>query len=378
MVEGITVENLFATDVSGEAEGGRGKGKEVDEVPLCGRCAEEIQRERKSVGEEHLIPLALARMDRFDGGLSRRRWEAQRDAESVALSCPLQHEHAEDLQEPDRPLSPIYVDMHDPIGGSAFEGRPTKPIPRWMQYLPSARRDQDEPRPASILDTHFSRLGSDTASLDDGDALPPLPSHSIPVTPPPVPPHNVALARTAVATYMPVKMSRPFTFIAEEPAQRPSSARLPGLGKHVRFDGLPHIGAEKRPSESAEYLERYSVGRPVEVRSGTVAIPSGLEGRPKSAAPPLSRRAGVWPPPPPFQRNVPRDALNYGSVSQPARDESGSSARTMDYRAREGCEQYSASPGSSACGEEGGVRRARARPMGTTFQDQLKRVFGFN
>lgn len=369
VVEGKTVGELFAGHNNVHVDGGKGMGKEIDQVPLCRRCVEEMQTERERLSEERLVPLALARIDRFDGGLSRRRWEAQQDAETAVPSYPRQHGIG-DPEDARRAPSPIYVDIHDPIGGPAFKRRPTKPIPEWMQYLPSARRDQDEPRAPSLLDSHFTSNGADTFSSDDDDddtTPPPVPPHRIPVVaPPPVPPHTInKFDKATVPTYTPVKMSRPFTLITEEPVQRPSSARMLGAGagaKHVRFDGVSsHAG----PSTSAEYLERYSVGRPEDVKSGlTVGVLSGVEGSCSS------RGDGLWSPP----------ALR--------RECGGSSAATTRMiRAGgvggcngtgTGAREYSASPGSSLYGVEGVGGGKRSRALGMTFQDQLKRVFGFN
>lgn len=368
-MKGMAVEELYG---KGKAGSGTGKGKEVDTVPLCRRCADEIDGEKGCLGgEDHLVSLALARVDRFDGGLSRRRWEAvQRDADADAVApsySRLQHD-PDGPEDPDetcrrRPLSPIYVDLRDPIGGPAFKRSPTKPIPRWMQYLPSARREQDEQRPASLLDEHFPSRGADTADSDEVNA------------PPPVPPHTT-LSSTTVPSYMPTQISRPFTLTMKDPAQQPSSARIPGPVKHVRFDGsLP--GGEKTSSESSEHSERYSVGRLVDVRSENAAIPSCLDGRMADVASPVTRQAGVCSPP--LAGDVPDHGPDhgpdYGSASGP-RIESGSSARQVCYHARRGgCEEYLTSPGSSADGEEGEARTSK--PLGMTFQDQLKRVFGF-
>ncbi len=55
--------------------------------------------------------------------------------------------------------SAIYVSISDPLGEPAFKPSPTKPIPKWMQLLPSHWPDRipwDE-RPTSVLDDHFPR-----------------------------------------------------------------------------------------------------------------------------------------------------------------------------------------------------------------------------
>ncbi|KAJ4420962.1 hypothetical protein N0V82_004004 [Gnomoniopsis sp. IMI 355080] len=328
----------------------------------------------ESLSEEHLIPLALARVDRFDGGLSRRRWEARREAETAASVHSRLHD-TKNQEDTRRAPSPIYVNIHDPLGRPAFERSPTKPIPKWMQHLPSMRVEPDEPRPFSVLDRHFSPRGSNTAAPDHQTTPPPVPSHnSPPDAPPPVPPHKKQ-CKTIAPTYMPDQMSCPFTLIAEEPVQRPSSSRGSGAGgKHVRFGGIS--AAHAGPSASAEYLERYSVGRPGHVKSGlAVAVPTGPENR--------SLPAKVWTPPSSRRVGSPHRTLGDGSVASGTWEESAPSSMGMkvDHRTRgigsghRG--EYSASVGSSVHSEEGVVGR-RSRPLGMTFQDQLKKVFGFN
>lgn len=402
VVEGVKVEELFgsddAQDGSAETESGslgRFKGREVDDIPLCAKCVKEISRDK--LDDEHLIPMALGRVDRFDGGLSRRRWEARQTADPPATAVP-SHPLEDTTDDIARPHSPIYVSIRNPMGGPSFKASATKPIPKWMQYLPSQRhpaQDQSEPRPASILDSHFSPGGSGTVGSEedveaDSQAPPPVPPHSVPVSPP-VPPHTMPIRpRSTVPTYTPVQMSRPFTLITEEPVQRPSSTRTAGgratPGKQVRFTNIPNAHGPtiesreagdraKRPSESAEYLERYHVRSPVDTRSSTVHIPSNLDGR---AAGSLSPFRGRHVTPHYGSTYMP----SYGSMSAASaasciREESGSSARTADHahHGRGGYEAYSQSPGSSVQGGEGSAD-GRRRP--TTFQDQLKRVFGFN
>ena len=91
-MQGLTVKELFGVHVDnveavegdqtglgvGErkfvAHAQQNKGKEVDQVPLCVNCMVEV--EVGELDEETLIEKGLSRVDRTDGGLSRRRWEA--------------------------------------------------------------------------------------------------------------------------------------------------------------------------------------------------------------------------------------------------------------------------------------------------------------
>lgn len=367
IMEGKTVGKLFAGEDDMQSEGGRGKGKEIEQVPLCRGCVNEVQAGGESLTEEHLIPLALERVDRFDGGLSRRRWEAHQNRYSSVPSHPL----PPIPQNPDGPeaicrtSSPIYVDIHDPLGSPAFERSPTKPIPKWMQYLPSARKALNEPRPSSILDIHFSRQDFETAVSTDDTIPPPVPPHRIPAgTHPPVPPH-IPSVNTTVPDYMPIQMSRPFTFITEEPVQRPSGAKGPGVagGKHVRFDGATACAI---PSASAEYLERYSIGKSLDATSKASREAPTC---PEKKSQPLRAQCHTYG----CDSVVPGTSREIG-LSSMARTVENRAPATLD--GAYGTGDCSASLESHTAREECWAGK-KGRPLGLTFQDQLKRVFGF-
>ncbi|ROV89534.1 hypothetical protein VSDG_08537 [Cytospora chrysosperma] len=363
VARGVTVGELFADGDDGGDGADGSKGREVDEVPLCGKCAGEVARDR--AGDEQLVPMALGRIDRFDGGLSRRRWEAgmgrppQRQAAAVegedargaraghrsaeeaagtrggraqgAATGPRDHHHQrfetstttsacppDRAEQPDRcrAASPVYVSMHDPVGEPSFRPSRTKPIPKWMQQLPSQRqcaRDRID-RPSSIVDDYFSPpepSSTDTDSDMEAGTRGPTPTQTPPPPPPPppppVPPHTVPVRAAAPATrvihptpptgpdpsstrgnsasgrdvpdpassttapqardstFSPFQMSRPFTLIAEEPAQRPSSklgaGRLPP-SRHVRFISPPQASSPSSASSSAASGQRHGSGRP--------------------------------------------------------------------------------------------------------------------
>ncbi|KAI1502699.1 hypothetical protein F5X99DRAFT_407775 [Biscogniauxia marginata] len=176
-----------------------GKGREIQEIPMCGNCV--ISCEIDSLDRNAVAQKALRRVDRVDGGLSRKRWERQghgtvsRKATGAIKRVPGKISRAvEGLsthhQQPQVPShghsyhsrltgdgtlsvqaesdesslhcvvpldSTIYVSIFDPIDEPAFRPSPTKPIPRWMQMLPGQRSQyrRQQPRPHSILDVHF-------------------------------------------------------------------------------------------------------------------------------------------------------------------------------------------------------------------------------
>lgn len=277
IVEGSTLSEIFDERLREkekeevEHDGGR-SAKEIDEIPLCSSCAEEVGRDRCSqTGEEakstvshELTSMALERVDKFDGGLSRRRWEARQRHEqpqphgACGSNTPAHHDAEDEARSP----SPIYVSSRDPLGEESFRRSSTKPIPEWMRNLPSQRQypeDVRSSRPTSLLDSYFEPPESTIVGLhreiEEKSASPsPVPSHVVPTGQP-------------LQTYIPTHMSRPFTLIKEEPVQRPSSSKA--ADKHVHFTSSPLLAQgylrdnhrHEMPSESSEFLERYNVQR---------------------------------------------------------------------------------------------------------------------
>lgn len=388
MVEGVKVEDLFE-DNGADAN----KAKEVDDIPLCAKCVVEVVGDGKAGDhEEHLIPMALDRVEQFDGGLSKRRWEA---SHAGAATCGVTSQPPQ--QYVGRAPSPIYVSMHDPLEGPAFRRSPAKPIPSWMQYLPNQRQDKPiemEPRPASILDDHFSPSDSSIADSDAEDLLsPPVFPHKVPVRPTP-------------PTYAPVQMSRPFTLIAEEPVQRPSSrlrpSRLPP-SKHVHFhngdswptdDGVLGSAAKmKSASESSEFLERYHQGHPptVDSSSGTLGRSPSPWSRPRPAGTCSSSyktRSSA------AAETDPKHSSAFASTGTGTGTGNGQKEGRASHH-EYSCHTYT--PGGAlftgggdgvsddfvgGCGgAAAGIGKhawpSSGRPVTVTFQDQLKRMFGF-
>lgn len=63
---------LFDDDEDCE-NGGRDRGREVYEVPLCANC--QVEAELDEVGNEAVVKRGLRRVERLDGGVTRKRWE---------------------------------------------------------------------------------------------------------------------------------------------------------------------------------------------------------------------------------------------------------------------------------------------------------------
>lgn len=436
------MEDLFEGNASGEqgqsTEWGKNKGREIDQIPLCAPCVEEVSRENAS--DDHLIPMALRRIDRFDGGLSRRRWEevtrqstgedhTHGTSSSTDPNPQLEHqtgtfESSADSKEKHvcRSPSPIYVSMHDPLAGPAFRRSETKPIPKWMRYRPSKRSEEWDciERPSSILDSYFSPPDSSVAGSDAefgiraSSSPPPVPAHTIPVrsasaqaneprstspedlenpkhsfSPPRSSPAFVPEPAPSEPAFKAVQMSRPFTFIDEKPGQRPSSRFQPGhlsASRHVRFisppktTSSPTISSDsvlraKSPSESSEYLDRH-VHREGQGRS-SMFLPSSLRtGNLSVATPAVKRYAGGAAGP--SAKTVLR---SFGDQSCPTHLARGSTdvewvglGKTHTTR-HEHAAQSKHHGGGDGAGDSAGDRRP-GRVI--TFQDQLKRVFGFS
>lgn len=74
MYRGPTVRELFEKGTAGvPGRGGSGRGREVSEAPLCAVCV--VEAEIDGVSEEAVLRRGLRRVDKMDGGVTRKRWE---------------------------------------------------------------------------------------------------------------------------------------------------------------------------------------------------------------------------------------------------------------------------------------------------------------
>ncbi|KAI1143779.1 hypothetical protein F5Y05DRAFT_362526 [Hypoxylon sp. FL0543] len=128
--------------------------------------------------------------------------------------------------------STIYVSILDPLGEPAFKPSPTKPIPRWMQWLPSKRDHsrRKEPQSHSILDEYFPPhpVASSNEAIStlrtfcptsptqaqpypEVSARPPSHCHT---------PHSSEYGNLGESAIIPLKGP---SFVIDEPLKRPSS-----------------------------------------------------------------------------------------------------------------------------------------------------------
>lgn len=73
---GLTVRELFHENGgSGRRDDGTGRGIEIKEAPLCAACV--VEAEIDGVGEEGIVKKGLRRVEKMDGGVTRKRWEVK-------------------------------------------------------------------------------------------------------------------------------------------------------------------------------------------------------------------------------------------------------------------------------------------------------------
>lgn len=331
------------------------------------------------------------------------------------------HSATSDTQNAFRTPSPIYVSMHNPVGEPAFRSSRTKPIPKWMQYLPNKKSDEWDwnERPSSVLDDFFSPSGSRVPESDTESGIrrspspPPVPAHIIPIrlaTPQQKkkqftgteelavtkrsisPPRSSTIASEptlSAPAFKAVQMSRPFTFIDEKPGQRPSSRLQQGRlspSRHVRFISPPKTTSSptissgsavhaKSPSESSEYLDRHAAQ--ASLGNSSVLLPSSLRDGNLSVTTPFVKRYAVGAAGP-SASTVLRSLGDQTCPTDPARGSTDvevvgpgkTNARHHEYSAQR----------KPHGGGDGAVDSGENRRPGrvVTFQDQLKRVFGFS
>lgn len=69
----MPIQALFWDEIPEGATARCGGGKEVAEAPLCAVCV--VEMEVDGVREEGIVQRGLRRTERFDGGVTRKRWE---------------------------------------------------------------------------------------------------------------------------------------------------------------------------------------------------------------------------------------------------------------------------------------------------------------
>jgi hypothetical protein len=317
--------------------------------------------------------------------------------------------------------SPIYVSMHGPVGEPAFRPSKTKPIPKWMEYLPGKGLDEWDcvERPRSVLDNYFSPSGSSIAGSDteSGTRASPSPravpahmdsgrstvshsneeQHADPQEPrvsevstnPPRPSSAFVSEPARVGpAFKAVQMSRPFTFIDEKPGQRPSSRFQPGgpsLSRHVRFISPPKttsspslpsgsVDHAKSPSASSEYLDR-RVPQASKGRS-SVLLPSSLLGGGLSVATTAVKGysgGNAGPPARTILRSF-ADPSSSGDLAHVSTEAEGVVLGNIHPQHHGNVTQRRFHGGGDGAAESVG---GRGTGRVATFQDQLKRVFGF-
>ncbi|KAJ3469321.1 hypothetical protein MRS44_003386 [Fusarium solani] len=197
-------------------------------LAICWVCGELIFR-----GDE--------RVERVDGGLTRRRWEAKGDEKNSAKQAPSTGETSQqagrdgagsegnkasnmsvNLADPSE--SVIWVDIFDPINGPSFKPSPLKPIPLFMQRAPNHAVKLQSQQPSALdiyLQTppHLRKPASAPSSV-----YPPVSPAKSPELASKDASQLVASLSVASASRSPTpSRKQAFTLVKEEPLKRPSS-----------------------------------------------------------------------------------------------------------------------------------------------------------
>lgn len=400
VVKGVKLQELFEDDDEEEEETVETtRSKELDAVPLCINCVVEIGQD--DIDDQYVIPMALKETGKFDSGLSRQRWEAKQQAtrSADAFSSHL----LSTVEHLKRMPSPVYVSFHDPFNEPTFRRSPTKPIPKWMRDLSDHRAGgiicSDSCK--SLDDCSSNHVANTTTSISESDERLRCPY------PPPITPQNVAVQvnpPTYIPTHTQVAKHRPFTLIAEEPVQRPSSLRLPAGHpapvKHVRFDhdlraSLPSIGflnaTEDDIPSSTEYLDRYGFSSPRRATPSTPSIPTRQnqvdEGYRQRAGSPLLKRPHSLLSKRSFEsfrklRDIKGDIMGRQTVpvKEAVKQCSGinKDLQESDVKITEYLDSANAYCYSEALNIGLGVLGEHSCRRPSSLQDQLKRMFGFS
>ncbi|KAJ3513071.1 hypothetical protein NM208_g15236 [Fusarium decemcellulare] len=257
----------WGTIGTGGAKSSRCGGKEVYEVPLCAACV--VESEVDGVREESVIvQTGLRRVERVDGGLTRRRWEAKEGEKRGLTSSTVRAsshkssgdgtagEEAKACNTATKPTDPsdsvIWVDIFDPINGPSFKPSPLKPIPLFMQRPPNpAVVAQHQPHPADVhLQTPppLSKSASAPCSVyppassvtslrlrthNTSQPTVPIPAGPAYRSPTPSRGHDARLPPAPPSEYitdtgsLDLRHKQAFTLVKEEPLKRPSSRLAP-------------------------------------------------------------------------------------------------------------------------------------------------------
>ncbi|CAM1505268.1 Fc.00g109050.m01.CDS01 [Cosmosporella sp. VM-42] len=322
VIRGVPVQALFWQDEALDGERTtRTGGKEVFEVPLCAACAVEVEID--GIGEQGVVQRGLRRVDKLDGGLTRRRWEVKEGvgvkgsghARRVRKSSPLDalfqpggdRTESGGLSIGDATIySPvpidttIWVNLFDPINGPSFKPSPLKPIPQFMQRPPTPMHEAQ--CQTSVVDTDLqppsplSRPASRASTICCTTSSTPIPASATVISPLrgcSAPPSRES-SHEYVGDRGPLDLRRQqiFSFIKEEPLKRPSSRRTAYSCRSKTYSSAYQTPPEyldsvsyprplfdknplKSPSASSEYLERYQplVSPSVRKQDPSVEIP---------------------------------------------------------------------------------------------------------
>ncbi|OTA59981.1 hypothetical protein K449DRAFT_466469 [Hypoxylon sp. EC38] len=174
--------------------------------------------------------------------------------------------------------STIYVSVLDPLGEPAFKPSPTKPIPKWMQWLPSQRdrSQRNEPQPQSILDKYYSpnAISTNEPISQLHTFCPTGPSQAQPystiIPRPPSRHHTPSSSEYDNLAESVVTALKGPSFVLDEPLKRPSSRLTHSTHNSPRANtAIGETVASSNPQESLPPRSRspYAPRRPSPLNS---------------------------------------------------------------------------------------------------------------
>ncbi|KAI1777588.1 hypothetical protein F4818DRAFT_318843 [Hypoxylon cercidicola] len=396
-----------------------------------------VGSEINTANQQGIVQNVLRRMDRIDGGIGRQRWEkgngyVSRNSVGEIKRVPARKSTAVQTPKPPSPPkwlsqmrshtshtsrmagdgalsssddengdclvpldSTIYVSILDPMGEPAFKPSPTKPIPSWMQWLPSQRNynKHEEVQPRSILDEHFPPRSGPSSTKPQ-----PEPKMICPTTRPQVPPRPT-LRR--ISDYLRVrdgpessnmadstiKALKGPSFVLDEPLQRPSSVvnKSSSSSSRVAVEEPPTLPETLSPGSPSPYTPRKPspLGRHEEKADGKDA---SWNAHPRPPSSPLTEQVVA-----PFQRSLrrtpPAQSREFLNLYRPARaGPSIAVAGREGGRAMDGGRQvrsildgnHSPAPGGSgqAVTDGGDLVDLRSVRKRSSLQSELKKLLG--
>ncbi|CAJ0553502.1 Ff.00g120140.m01.CDS01 [Fusarium sp. VM40] len=307
--QGVPVQDLFLDDeLEGQARDDCG-GKEVTEVPLCAVCVVEVEVDRVT-DQNVVVKRGLKRVEKVDGGLTRKRWEAntsERGSKSPSTWQPSRHSteggvanhevivNNVSIDSRDASRSVIWVDIFDPINRPSFKPGPLKPIPLFMQRSPSPADPlqrilttndkylqappplrKPHSAPDSVCPSEPPMKDKFSDHYDTHQALPALPVYPAPRSPGPSRERDSQQIYTANNQHSELRHKQAVSWVKEEPLKRPSSRLAPSRRRPDINRSDANSSAYRTPPEYPDQVLRTPYPLPLSSIRSASPLPSQL------------------------------------------------------------------------------------------------------